>query len=590
MPKIQRPQNIEASKSKNTETKADKLDFKQNLILWTVLRSRDSDDQVFRQTSRKLLEEYIHGGTITRDFLKPIYESLGMGDNFDDRKLSPSIIQDELIPLDQKLLAEETQEQKTDAADNKTEVEMPFIGPEEVPAVYRLQDTILPADDKPQIKLGNGTFEQAGQIPRAEILTRLLLDSKFENLPGEGRINKKDIIIITGKNSESMVRKESYRLFLIRRLNKIVFVCNEEGNNTFVINGIIEGIDGADDISKLEPLYDLKKSELKELKNLDLLEEVRWGKKEKWEEKLKVALQKESTLIGPIEKWLEIIDKLASGDVQLETAPEGWMTCGALAEKMGKTYKKINGMATQLISKHSEWNKKYKHPINGKIFEYFSPELVNAIEIKLLEQEQAPDGWMTNHALCDKLIKTTKIIHNIAEQYRQEHPEWFKMYLDQGGHSVEHISPELLLIITNKLSEEERAPENWITNKALAKKLNQSQNKILQIANKYRVEHPEWFKKCLNKINQEREHYSPELTLIITDELAKIEKPPEGWLINLSLSKLIDRNQKVVSKRADRYRTKHPEWFKKFLDKTGRKREYYSPELVAIITEELSRE
>ena len=240
-PESPRQQNPEARPGK-----PERLDFQQNLILWTVLRARDSDDQKFKQSSRRLLEDYIHIGIITRDFLKPIYESLGMGADFDAKKLSPSIIQDELIPLDQELLDEEMEEQESGSPAAETKTEKPLILPEEMPATYLMQETILPSDDRPRIVPGSGTFEQAGTIPRFEILTRLLLDTGFDSLPDDGKIDQGDITVVSGRNSENMIRRQSYRLVLIKRLNKMVFVCNEENNNTFIINGIVEGIDTED--------------------------------------------------------------------------------------------------------------------------------------------------------------------------------------------------------------------------------------------------------------------------------------------------------------------------------------------------------
>jgi hypothetical protein len=54
--------------------------------------------------------------------------------------------------------------------------------------------------------------------------------------------------------------------------------------------------------------------------------------------------------------------------------------------------------------------------------------------------------------------------------------------------------------------------------------LNNDQNKIKKIAEKYREDHSGRFKNYLGKNNQNREYYSPELCKLIKEEIEKNEK------------------------------------------------------------------
>ena len=584
MAKIIRKNSPESPHRHGPEKNADRLDFKQNLILWTVLRARDSDDSIFKQDSRLMLTENIQGGIITRDFLKPIYESLGMGENFDDRKLSPSIIKDELIPLDQELLDEEMEEQESGSLATEAEVEKPLIRPEEMPATYALQETILPSDDRPRIVPGNGTFEQARSIPRFEILTRLLLDTKFDNLAGDDRIGKEDFIAVTGRNSENMVRRQSYRLVLIKKLNKMVFVCNEEGNNTFVINGIVEGIDTEEDIPKLEDIYGLKKSQLRGLKQSGLLSEIRWSNKDRWGKRMAEALQKKSALVGLIEEWREVIGQQTNIETGVETAPAGWLTNRSMSKQLKKDKTTTAKITDKYRQEHPEWFKNYLDKTGVKR-EHFSPELI-AIITETPVIESAPDNWVTSSELAKKLNKGYTTISKAIEEHRIEHPEWFKEYLDKGNRKMEYLSPELVAIITNELSTIESAPAGWLTNHSLANKLDKNLSTISNLTDKYRQEHPEWFKEYLDKINRKREHFSPELIKIIAEVPTPVIEPaPENWATINNLAIKLHKSHKTISHIAGRYRREHPEWFKEYLTKKNITAEHLSPELVRIITE-----
>jgi hypothetical protein len=62
---------------------------------------------------------------------------------------------------------------------------------------------------------------------------------------------------------------------------------------------------------------------------------------------------------------------------------------------------------------------------------------------------------------------------------------------------------------------------------------------------------------------------------------------PEGWLTCGKIAKQIGVRHRFANQIADKLRDTHPEFFRFYLDKSGKRSEHYSPELVAIINQEL---
>lgn len=134
-----------------------------------------------------------------------------------------------------------------------------------------------------------------------------------------------------------------------------------------------------------------------------------------------------------------------------QEAPEGWLSIKGLA-KFLKIHKTTTArIAEEYRAEHPEWFKLYLNKIKRPT-EHYSPELVKALQEQLLKRaEEAPQGWMTNGGLTVLLDISNEPITKIAEEYREEHPEWFKIYLNKIKRPNEHYSPELVKIIMEAL-------------------------------------------------------------------------------------------------------------------------------------------
>ncbi len=134
------------------------------------------------------------------------------------------------------------------------------------------------------------------------------------------------------------------------------------------------------------------------------------------------------------------------------------------------------------------------------------------------------------------------------------------------------------------------APEGWKTNKALSIKLNITKEMCPSFADKYRKDHPEYFKEFKDRTGNIREHYSPILINLITEDVEKnklILQAPEGWKTNAALAVELKVGKPMVNKISEKYRKDNPEYFKEFKIKKGSVFEHYSPELLEIITQKV---
>lgn len=65
------------------------------------------------------------------------------------------------------------------------------------------------------------------------------------------------------------------------------------------------------------------------------------------------------------------------------------------------------------------------------------------------------------------------------------------------------------------------------------------------------------------------------------------ETAPMGWLSRSGVSRFINSRAMVIEHTVNKYREMHPEWFGMYMAETRKYREFYSPELIEVLREEL---
>lgn len=90
--------------------------------------------------------------------------------------------------------------------------------------------TILPASEHGAIGQGEGEHPMGERrlFPRAKLILQLLRDNGIDI--------KEDCIMIQGKNPEGTFRNETYKVIIPVPLKKIILVCDEENNATYIVH------------------------------------------------------------------------------------------------------------------------------------------------------------------------------------------------------------------------------------------------------------------------------------------------------------------------------------------------------------------
>ncbi|MFA6547488.1 MAG: hypothetical protein WCT11_00910 [Candidatus Magasanikbacteria bacterium] len=156
----------------------------------------------------------------------------------------------------------------------------------EATSVHQTGSIILPPDSG-EIITGSGEgIETKKIIPRTQYLMEILSEMglKYE--------------IYDGQNTPDMMRSLSYKAFVVEDIHKMVLVCNEEGNATFVVHKLNEG--EKDDWGNYTVLT---KDQLKELKK-EKISQINFDcTSEEWKEKIKIYLTDSHLIdIPPIDK------------------------------------------------------------------------------------------------------------------------------------------------------------------------------------------------------------------------------------------------------------------------------------------------
>ncbi len=263
----------------------------------------------------------------------------------------------------------------------------------------------------------------------------------------------------------------------------------------------------------------------------------------------------------------------------IEDPPQGWLNNTATKEITGAGRTTILTIIGPYREEHPEWFKGYRAR-GSRVVEFYHPDLVKIIQKEV--GNKAPEGWEMGRTLSRELKVSDNLLQARAEQYREEHPEWFKDYRNSKGQRYAHFAPELVATLRAEISGVVEAPEDWSTTNSLAETCALSSEHVRKLAEQYREEHPEWFAVHRDRNSHKTVlHYSPELVALVKAEVQAIEPAPKGWSTTSRAATKLGVDFNTAVQLAEQYREEHPEWFVVY--RTGQKRPHLhlAPELVA---------
>lgn len=427
-----------------------------------------------------------------------------------------------------------------------------------------IDEVFLPPDEMEVLRGdGVGRFEKPDVYPRTELAIEVL------KVMG---VDLNQCKFLEGVNSPNMMRNLSYRMIVIPSLDKTVFVCDEEGNRTFVVF----------DADNHENYFRLQKSELKDLVESGMAMDFIWVDEDSWKERLAEALSMKSPKKRKkVKKNEATVPRPAS--INMSHAPDGWMTQNSLADELGIHSNTLKKLIEPFRGANSDELQEYKDGM-GKPREYYSPKLVALVrEAVSKKYPTVPDGWMTANSLINSLEITARAARELMDAYKEQHPEWFGEYKIQGmGGMAEFVAPEMAQIARAVCERTELHPEGWIKVSTLASRHGVAIKTVLTIADSLKDAYPGQRGYYRDKTMDLDEYMSPELSEAVIAVSDERMGPPKDWLNLRNIVAVTGRGYDALREFIAPYREPNPEWFRHYTFK-GKNLEYYSPELVDII-------
>ncbi|MCX6780587.1 MAG: hypothetical protein NT003_00490, partial [Candidatus Magasanikbacteria bacterium] len=267
-----------------------------------------------------------------------------------------------------------------------------------------------------------------------------------------------------------------------------------------------------------------------------------------------------------------------------DSAPRGWLTIGAVANKLNVTFATVMHVVDKYRLSNSGWIKKYLNSSNN-LYEHIHPDLIKEVEKKLSSRQKPPVGWESLNDLRRLFKFDPSTLENFYKKYEKTHPEWRKIFLNENGKMVPYWHPDFILLFKETFTSRQKAPSGWKTLGPVAQELDISPQTVESLMERFRDLHPEWFKEYLNKGKNFYEHFHPDLI----NELKKIlfdknKIITAGWKKMGDLSREFGVSYTFLQKFILPYRTSNPDWI--FKDKIKDRAiiyEYYHPDLIKII-------
>lgn len=370
-----------------------------------------------------------------------------------------------------------------------------------------LPEVMVPPGEGGIIPGPGESFKERDLIPRLTTLLYILENDLSLDIQDE-----KEIQIVEGIVRDDMMRKHPYFRVLILSAERVVYICEEEHNATFVFD--------KEELDRLSIQIEELDVTSKAILN-DLIEEnpqigVRIIKSKLWRANIQDAITNE---FGKVEKELP---KQKSDFESREIFPkkkDGWESASSLRGICNtKSLRSIKNYAQKFRIENSQWFEMQEN--RGKPAEHFHPDLVEKIIEHFMAVPLRKNGWESATSLI-KIGKSFYTIKKYAEQFRHEHPEWFEEQ-KAGGTPAEYYHPALVEKIRSQF------PDNavpikrngWESTYTLRKICNKSDITIRVYAGLFRVEHPEWFEIQKN-VAAKTENYHPDLVKQIIEHFKK---------------------------------------------------------------------
>lgn len=136
-----------------------------------------------------------------------------------------------------------------------------------------------------------------------------------------------------------------------------------------------------------------------------------------------------------------------------KNVPAGWMHFGSVTKRLGIFHPEAYQLAKPYRKTHPEWFGFFSK--QQKAVEHISPQLFEAIRKDHKSIQNVPDGWLTASEFFKSLglSKNYKKLYPLLEKYKQNNPEWIRVFRGRNiGIKTDHLSPELVTILEKEFT------------------------------------------------------------------------------------------------------------------------------------------
>ena len=273
------------------------------------------------------------------------------------------------------------------------------------------RDIILPPDERSvNISPSNGSFREKNSVSRLKT-TLFAIQQEF----GYDLRDANNVQLNRGVVTDDMMRNESYTQITLPEQNRTIFVCDEEGNATFIFD-TTKTLDQTGFSSN--ELTNCTKQELAEFiyEHPDIGRRIVYSKN--FVDKMvgtlteDIPINNNEPTIAKNKKYLQPTKKPDTERGNPEKAPEGYLTLQALADEIGVYRTTLRKVIDQIEDLGKV--EKYRSSGGSGITSFYSPEQQD--KIRQAVPEKAPEGYLTLRALADEIGTARETLLKIVDQ------------------------------------------------------------------------------------------------------------------------------------------------------------------------------
>lgn len=313
-------------------------------------------------------------------------------------------------------------------------------------------DVFVPSDSAPVPQAtGSGTgMEKKGKQPKLENLLFVLMnDFDIDHDDPEA------VSIVRGSVNPNMMREEPYYQVTVPGIDKVILVCQEYGNATFVFNGewVREQVSAnrPSEDQPERPLTDYTKDELSKLIKDNPEQGARILTKKNFTANLVNALKggfSQQKLDKPVDT------RYLRSSKDLPQVPDGYVTTKDMAEELGlKGGTVLARLARELAKKGKITMGVYRSEENRRIFAFTREDAQIIVDEKRKRTRSIPEGFVGVRYIMDKTGAAKHIVRSTAEKLG---------LLDKAGLSI-IFSPSEAEDICAAIENRQPIPEGYVS-------------------------------------------------------------------------------------------------------------------------------